>query len=114
MPNQAEQAGHVTNGSFELQLRARVSRVFGGGGQCRWQTSHRCSVFVRSGLIALGPKPTEGAARRAVDECVRRFNDIDDDWICTIEREDIYEQIGRVVDACGFDCQEDWLDERDW
>jgi hypothetical protein len=65
-------------------------------------------------LIALGPKPTEEAARRAVDACVRRFNDLDDGWICTIEREDIYEQVGRVVDACGFDCQEDWLDERDW
>ena len=23
-------------------------------------------------------------------------------------------QIGRIVDACGFDCQEDWLHERDW
>lgn len=65
-------------------------------------------------LIALGPQPTEDAARRAVDECVRRLNDIDDGWICTIEREDIYEQVGRVVDACGFDCQEDWLHERDW
>ena len=65
-------------------------------------------------LIALGPKPTEEAARRAVDECVRRFNDIDDGWTCTIEREDIYEQVGRAVDLCGFDCQEDWLDERDW
>jgi hypothetical protein len=65
-------------------------------------------------LIALGPKPTEAAARCAVDECVRRFNARDDAWICTTEREDIYEQIGRVVDACGFDCQEDWLDEREW
>ncbi len=65
-------------------------------------------------LIALGPKLTEEAARRLVDECVRRFNAIDDGWICTLEREDIYEQIGRVVDACGFDCQEDWLDEREW
>src|SRR5262245_48974796 len=65
-------------------------------------------------LIALGPKLTEEAARQAVAACVQRFNDLDDGWICTIEREDIYEQIGRVVDACGFDCQEDWLDERDW
>jgi hypothetical protein len=65
-------------------------------------------------LIALGPTLTEEAARRAVDACVRRFNDIDDGWICTMEREDIYEQVGRVVVACGFDCQEDWLDERDW
>ena len=65
-------------------------------------------------LIALGPKPTEEEVRRVVDACVRRFNDLDDGWICTIEREDIYEQIGRIVGACGFDCQEDWLRERDW
>jgi hypothetical protein len=65
-------------------------------------------------LIALGPQLTEEAARRAVDDCVRRFNDIDDGWICTIEREDICEQVGRVVDLCGFDCQEDWLYERHW
>jgi hypothetical protein len=65
-------------------------------------------------LLALGPEPSEEAARAAVDECVRRFNTLDDGWICTIEREDIYEQIGRVVDSCGFECDEDWLGERDW
>jgi hypothetical protein len=65
-------------------------------------------------LVVLGPQPTEEATRQAVQECVRRFNMIDDGWICTIEREDIYEQIGRVVDACGFNYQEDWLHERDW
>ncbi len=65
-------------------------------------------------LIALGPHPPEEAVRRAVDECVRQFNDIDEGWICTIEREDIYEQVSRIVDACGIDCQEDWLEERDW
>ena len=65
-------------------------------------------------LLALGPEPTEAAARAAVDACVCRFNDLDDGWICTIERDDIFEQVCRVVDPCGFDCQEDWLDERDW
>jgi len=54
-------------------------------------------------------------ARTAVDACVRRFNDLNDDgWICTIEREDIYEQIGRVIDLCGFDYREEWVGERDW
>jgi hypothetical protein len=65
-------------------------------------------------LLALPPEPTEGAVRLAVDECVRRFNALDDGWICTIEREDIYERIGRAVDACGFDCDEGWLGGRDW
>jgi hypothetical protein len=64
-------------------------------------------------LLALGPTLNEEAARLAVDQCVRRFNDLDDGWICTIEREDIYEQIGRVVYACGFDYREDWLNERE-
>ena len=65
-------------------------------------------------LVALGQKMTEKAARKAVDACVRRFNRMDDGWICTIEREDIYEQVCHVVDLCGFDCQEEWLGERDW
>lgn len=65
-------------------------------------------------LLALGPGPTEEAARRVVDACVRRFNDLDDGRICTIEREGIFDQIGRVIDACGLDYDEDWLDERDW
>ena len=65
-------------------------------------------------LIALGPDRTEDATRRVVEACVQRFNEIDDGWICTIEREDIYEQVGRVVDVCGFEYDEDWLDGRDW
>ena len=43
-------------------------------------------------LIALGPQPAEEAVRGAVDECLRRFNDLDNGWICTTEREDICEQ----------------------
>ncbi len=65
-------------------------------------------------LLALGRGRTEAAARHAVALCVRRFNRMDDGWICTIEREDIDEQIGRVIDACGFEYGEDWLDEREW
>jgi hypothetical protein len=65
-------------------------------------------------LIALGPELTEAAARQAVDECIRRFNGLDDGWICTIEREDICEQVGRAIDLCGFVYAEEWLNERDW
>lgn len=69
-------------------------------------------------LIALGPGLSEEAARGAVDECVRRFNELDEreenSWICTIEREDIYEQFGRVIDLCGFEYGEEWVGERDW
>jgi hypothetical protein len=65
-------------------------------------------------LIALGPELSEEAARRAVEACVRRFNDIDDGWIVTLEREDIYKQVGRVVDRCGFEYDEDWIGAREW
>ncbi len=61
------------------------------------------------------PDMSEEAAREAVDACVHRFNDLDGDgWINTIEREDIYEQIGRVIDLCGFGYDEEWVGERDW
>ena len=66
-------------------------------------------------LIALGSGLSEDAARAAVDACVRRFNDLDDEgWICTVEREDINEQVGWVIDLCGFEYDEDWVTERDW
>jgi hypothetical protein len=65
-------------------------------------------------LIALGPELSEEAARRAVEACVRRFNDLDDGWIVTLEREDIYEQIGRVIDLCGFGYDEAWIGVREW
>ncbi|MBX7104590.1 MAG: hypothetical protein K1X57_10950 [Gemmataceae bacterium] len=66
-------------------------------------------------LIELGPELSEEAARAAVDACVRRFNALDDDgWICTIEREDIYQQVGRAIDLCGFEYGEEWVSERDW
>jgi hypothetical protein len=65
-------------------------------------------------LIALGAKPTEKKVRKAVDQCVRRFNKMDGGWINTIEREDIYDVIGDVVELTGFECEENWLDERDW
>ena len=98
------------------QLRGQ--RFFGGWGEFdsadRVEASEAILHHLIDDLLALGPDPTEAAARLAVEECVRRFNALDDGWICTIEREDICEQIRRVVDACGFDCQEAWLDERDW
>ena len=66
-------------------------------------------------LIALGPEPAEDDVRAAVAASVRRFNSLNDEgWICTLEREDIYEQIAKAIDLCGFECDEDRLGERDW
>src|SRR5437588_13066010 len=105
--------------------RLREERFFGG-----WDTfvePERVAAAEASvrrlidDLLALGPELSEEAARGLVDACVRRFNDLDaggdgDDggWICTIEREDIYEQVGRVIDLCGFEYGEGWVGERDW
>jgi hypothetical protein len=65
-------------------------------------------------LIALGDTPAERSVRRAVDLCIRRFNDLNDGWICTIEREFICDVVGDIVEAYGYECAEDWFDERDW
>jgi hypothetical protein len=69
-------------------------------------------------VLALGAEPEEDGVRNAVDECVRRFNELDEldanSWIFTIEREDIGEVIWKVIDLAGFEGDEDWLDEREW
>lgn len=69
-------------------------------------------------LIGLGPDPTQEQVQAEVDACVRQFNDLDQNWehhwICTIEREDIAEVLWELIDLCGFDGSEEWLDERDW
>jgi hypothetical protein len=66
-------------------------------------------------LIALGPEGSEAAVRHEVGQCVERFNELDDGWICTIEREDICECLANVVDLCGLDGSADWVDDgRDW
>jgi hypothetical protein len=50
-----------------------------------------------------------------VRRCVKRFNKLDDGWICTIEREDICDCLAQIVDLCGMDGSADWVDEdRDW
>ena len=67
-------------------------------------------------VVAIGPALDERTARRLVRQCVLRFNKLlDDGWICTIEREDICEELNRIIELCGFSCDdEDWLAGRDW
>jgi hypothetical protein len=65
-------------------------------------------------LAALGPSPTESAAREAVGQCVRRFNEFDISWICTIEREEIGDAIHDLVTECGLEWDEDYLEDADW
>ena len=66
-------------------------------------------------MVAIGPALDERTARRLVRRSVIRFNAINDGWICTIEREDICEELDRIIELCGFSCDdEDWLAGRDW
>jgi len=54
------------------------------------------------GVLAIGPVLDERTARRLVRQSVLRFNELNDGWICTIEREDICEELDRIIELCGF------------
>jgi hypothetical protein len=72
------------------------------------------AILVSRGTDSIQAALAGKVGRSLAEQSMAEITTIDDGWICTIEREDIYEQVGRVVDAGGFDCQEAWLDERDW
>ena len=65
-------------------------------------------------VVSLGDAPDEDEVRKAVSECVARFNEMDDGWIMTIEREDICDVILGIVKLAGFEPDDDWVDDRDW
>jgi hypothetical protein len=66
-------------------------------------------------LIALGSSASEMEIQQAVDQCVERFNKLDQGWIFTIEREDICDCLSRIVELCGFDGSAEWIAEnREW
>ena len=78
------------------------------------QASQSCVRQLIDDLIALGEAPDEDAARAMVAACVGRFNELDDGWITTIEREDIADAIASVVELAGFEFDEDWIGDREW
>jgi hypothetical protein len=46
---------------------------------------------------------------------VERYNELDDGFICTIEREELCDILYELGDFCGLDSEEDWVDEwREW
>jgi hypothetical protein len=68
-------------------------------------------------LIALGPRGSEDAARDLLRRCVQKFNRLDqrDQFICTIEREELCEMLYEIGDLCGLPADEEYVDEwRDW
>lgn len=65
-------------------------------------------------VVSLGGDPDEEDVRQAVSDCVKQFNELDDGWITTIEREEIGDAILGVVQAAGFEPDDDWIDDREW
>ena len=65
-------------------------------------------------LVALGSTADESSVEKSVRRCVECFNDIDDGWITTIEREEICDAISQIVSLGGLTFDEAWLDARDF
>jgi hypothetical protein len=68
-------------------------------------------------LIALGSRGKPEAAQKILARAVERLNKLDeqDQFICTIEREDLCDWFYEVGELCGIDPDEDWVDDyRDW
>lgn len=66
-------------------------------------------------LVALGPKGSVEDATAVLRHCVERYNELDEGFICTIEREELCDILYELGDLCGLDAEEDWVDEwRDW
>jgi hypothetical protein len=67
-------------------------------------------------IIAMGEDPRKSAVRKAVERSIQRFNEIDEQWIMSTEREDIYYAINDIVDLTGIECDDfdDWFNGADW
>jgi hypothetical protein len=66
-------------------------------------------------LIALGPKGSVKDSKDVLRRCIERYNELDEGFICTIEREELCDILYEIGDLCGLGSEGDWVDEwRDW
>lgn len=69
-------------------------------------------------LLDIGSTAPESERMAILQDCIERFNTIDaelDDFIETVERENICEEFEAIVHACGLGAHEDLADQwRDW
>lgn len=66
-------------------------------------------------LIALGRDGSVEDATAILQRCVERFNDLDEGFICTLEREELCGILYEIGGYGGLDDEEDWVDEwREW
>src|SRR5580692_10042732 len=61
-------------------------------------------------LITLGSQGTIEDATDILRQCVERYNELDEGFICTIEREELCDIIYEIGGYCGLDRKEDWVD----
>jgi hypothetical protein len=66
-------------------------------------------------LIGLGPDAPAAAVSDVLGRCVERYNDLDNGFIGTIEREELADILYEVGRLAGMDDEDDWLEEwREW
>jgi len=82
------------------------------------RASRRIMSKTVNALSSFGADPTEDALLPILQDCIESFNRIDkkfNNFIGTIEREDICEEFDKVVAACGLDPTDDLAESwRDW
>jgi hypothetical protein len=58
---------------------------------------------------------TVEGATEILRQCVERYNELDEGFICTIEREELCDILYKIGECCGPDSEDDRVDEwRDW
>jgi hypothetical protein len=66
-------------------------------------------------IIALGPEGSAEDATAILGRCIERYNELDEGFICTIEREDLCTILYEIGNLCGLDSKADWVDQwREW
>lgn len=67
------------------------------------------------GLVSLGRRGKVEDATAVLRGCVERYNELDEGFICTIEREELCDILYEIGELCGLVSSDDWVDEwRDW
>jgi len=66
-------------------------------------------------LIALGQQGSVKNSTEILRRCVEQYNELDDGFICTIEREELCDIMYEIGGYCGLDGDGAWVDAwRDW
>lgn len=104
--------------SLARYLEARILPQWDGEVPARHVDATRLTLQrLVNGLAGLPPAASTTEIGRLFVSCVDELNELDmnDQFICTIEREDICDELYKLGDICGVADQIDsWLGNRDW